>query len=100
MALTFSGRTIASTNFIDRSSFGHDQDCAFAVAVRLLAMLTDIEANALVVGAGAHTNDQCHHLQNDERCRRAEGDRGKDGDQLNPELLRVSEERPVDDTVP
>src|ERR1700682_4230692 len=99
-ALTLSDRTIATTNFIERSSFGHDQNGPFAAAVRLFAVLADVQADALLLHAGRQTNDQRHKAQNGERHHGAEGDGGRHGDELNPELSRIAEERPVRDTVP
>src|SRR5438477_9922624 len=83
-----SGRTMATTSFI--SLFSQHEDRALAAAVRLLAVLRDVETQAFFARVGAQRGDQREELDDDERAGGAVDERSQHGDALNAELAEAA----------
>src|SRR4051812_42383310 len=101
-ALSRSGRMIATTSFmivlrkltmrrsegrrLRRLPIGQDQDRAFAGAVRLFAVLTDVHAGAFFVRRRLERHHEADEFEQDQRAHTAVDDRREDGERLDAEL--------------
>jgi hypothetical protein len=77
-----------------------NENRAFAPAVRLFSMLSDVHADSLLFRARAQRRDQCYRFENYERSHNAIENRSSYCYELDTELPHIAEQRAIHGAVP